>query len=266
MARKTWNGSSGDFSASGNWLPTGAPTSGDDLIFDGTSVNSVTSNLDQTSAGDFGSLVIDDDYTGSFGSGLNYLQIGVAASGLISLAGSGTIRLDLGSSDVDVQVLDGSVYVKGSAIADLIAMGGEVFIAGKTGDSASVTKIKAMGSTIEVSDQVTNSPAVEIYEGKLTTKNTLGSLQTYGGTIETTLDAVVSGAMTIEGGMFIPNGSGSYGAMTLFSGSVDGRKSGSDRTFSSVKINGGGIALNPSITITSFQTPDDQVVISVRKG
>ena len=265
MARKTWNGSDGDFSDSSNWLPTGTPTGGDDLVFDGTSGQSVTSNLDQSLI-DFASLVVDDDYTGNIGSGLTYLQAGIATGGLVSLASSGTVLIDLGSSDVDVQVLDGSVYVKGSAIADLIAMGGEVYVAGKTGDSASVTKIKTMGATVEVSDQVTNSPAAEVYSGSLTTKKTLGSLQTYGGKVETTLDAVISGAMTIEGGSFIPNGSGSYGAMTVHSGTIDGRKSGSDRTFSSVKINGGAFALNPSVTVTSLQTPDDQVVITVRKG
>ena len=51
-ATKTWTGTSGDhkFSTSGNWSPSGAPSNGDSLVFDNTSVTDFAPNDDQTSA------------------------------------------------------------------------------------------------------------------------------------------------------------------------------------------------------------------------
>ena len=98
----TWNGSSGDWSASGNWT-NGVPVSTDDVYFENNS-QSVTTGFPSGTV-NLASLNIDQSYTGSLATaatgplslGITALNIGYH-NGPGTPAGSPSIYLNLGSA------------------------------------------------------------------------------------------------------------------------------------------------------------------------
>lgn len=68
---KIWNGASVDWNVAGNWSPSGVPTNSDDIVFDGTSTQSVTANVDRSADGTWSTarkFVVTPEYTGTIGS------------------------------------------------------------------------------------------------------------------------------------------------------------------------------------------------------
>ena len=142
MAVRTWTGSaSGDWADADNWLEGVVPTSGDDVHFFAGSA-AVTAGLDQ-SAVELASLTIASTWTGWIGAADADLRIGAASVRIGDLsgssvpgAGSGRIRLDLGSSahtTVVVSTAQNSldagrepVRIRGSGAGSLHVLGGRV--------------------------------------------------------------------------------------------------------------------------------------------
>jgi hypothetical protein len=134
-ATKTWtgNGSDNNFSTSGNWSPSGAPTSGDDLIFNlaslgshttptndvtGLSINSITAN--NGGASQLFSIIFEEDTTlagNVTNTGANKITIdgGFILSGDVEISGGITLgsqpsslnAVQLGSNTLTVSDYDG---------------------------------------------------------------------------------------------------------------------------------------------------------------
>src|SRR3990172_1257962 len=92
MAAKTWNGSTTSWNTGGNWSPPGVPGVGDDVTFDGTSVQNCT--LDVATAA-LNSLTLADAYTGAFNA--NGYAVNVTGGGNVDLTSGGTVNLGGGA-------------------------------------------------------------------------------------------------------------------------------------------------------------------------
>ena len=75
MATIVWNGGTNDWSVAANWVGAAIPTNADDILFDGTSVQSVTVNVDRSAGGAADgvwaaarTLTVMPSYTGCIGS------------------------------------------------------------------------------------------------------------------------------------------------------------------------------------------------------
>lgn len=70
MSLIVWNGSSVDWADTGNWVGAAIPTTSDDILFDGTSVQDVTTNVDRSGDGNWGTartITVMPSFTGSIG-------------------------------------------------------------------------------------------------------------------------------------------------------------------------------------------------------
>lgn len=82
MGVKTWAGSTDDWETAGNWAEAAIPVDGDDVIFPGTSSQSVLSNVDQSDVDlNLHSIFVAPGFGG---------DIGTSASPLKCVVGSGT--------------------------------------------------------------------------------------------------------------------------------------------------------------------------------
>jgi hypothetical protein len=92
MATIIWNGSTIDWDVAGNWVGGVVPTNLDDIIFDGTSTQDVTDNVDVSADGIWSTarkLTVTPEYTGTIGSSGNPLKMNF--NGALSYkGGSGT--------------------------------------------------------------------------------------------------------------------------------------------------------------------------------
>jgi hypothetical protein len=91
MATAIWQGSDGDWANTSNWSTTPAlPGTSDDILFDGTSTGDVTTNVDRTADGTWGSdrrITVTKEYTGKIGGTGDPLDINF--QGTIAMYGSG---------------------------------------------------------------------------------------------------------------------------------------------------------------------------------
>lgn len=253
MATKYWLGTevgyTGDLNRAANWSPTGVPTAGDDLVFDGRSTQNVTTNLDTFGATDLGSLTTWSGYTGTIGSSGSTPLITQCSAGTVYLAGIGTTRLQCGAgADVDAAILklivntSGSVWLSSQAndnvnaavFTEVQVLKGSLLIMGYSeaathgGDSGTaITTLKVIPistATVRIGDRCVNFQAadtptnVTISGGTLTCHSALGSIQQFGGTLNYgSTDIDMGGtddditALALNGGTFYwkPQSSGS---------------------------------------------------------
>ena len=154
MADCIWtNGNSdGDWSNAANWSGS-VPTAGDNVFFTSEYTGHVTTNLDRTSDGVLGTVIVEDGYTGKIGTKAGYLQI---KCGGLTFDGSGLCFIDVNTSVIDISVAgtgraatgQQGLYLKGSAIDELNVTGGTVGIAARAGETATVATINVNGGTV----------------------------------------------------------------------------------------------------------------------
>lgn len=89
MADKVWISNDGDLNASGSWSPSGAPTTGDNLIFGGGTNTNLTSNLTALASTAVQEVWVRPDFTGQFGTPGNRCDIGTIAATSIVYQGRG---------------------------------------------------------------------------------------------------------------------------------------------------------------------------------
>ena len=267
MATKIWTGTSADWSTSGNWSPSGVPTSGDDVYLENSS-QSITAGLGQASVV-LNSLNIAQSFTGSLGGTASgplsiktaILKIGYH-NGPGSPAGSPSIYINLNDTTC-ATVVDNSgtsadtsrapIRLYGSAADnDLTVNKGKVEFGTNTDDTSS--KLRTV--VVKYDNKVATD--ADLYIGSGVTFDADGTLTCFGGDTIIKCDCPTT---TVHGGTmnfigpwagttaFTSYGGTSYlsaGTSTLtncniYGGTVDFTKTTSDRTVSNCILGNGGV-------------------------
>ncbi len=114
-ATKTWTGTAGDhkFSTAGNWSPSGAPSNGDTLVFDNTSVTDFAPDNDQT-----GASYVALSFPGTGTTGFHLSGNAFTLTGGITNASNAFSEIDndvtiSGNQTIDTGTSTGTVYLNG---------------------------------------------------------------------------------------------------------------------------------------------------------
>lgn len=228
MADKRWIGTDGVASTNANWSPANVPTTGDNVIFPAGG-GSVTSGLTTMTGVVLGTVKIEKGYTGTIGvissTTLTHLAFQCAR---LEVDGGGSYALDIESSAISpIVYATGTppagyfgLYLKGSAIATLNALGGYTVVAGGVGNTATVATLRtAGGAVVRCSSGVTLTTAV-VSGGTVTLDCALTTLTVNLGTCTT----IGTGAITTvnaRGGTAYLNSSGTITTLAMDGGTAD---------------------------------------------
>lgn len=152
MAEKFWlgndSGNEGDLNVPANWSPSGVPTNGDDIFFNGDSVRDVTDNLDALNTHTTTQIFVQKDYTGIIGSEIAPLEL-KADQGSID---GGTVWLDcLSGAFPRLSQRGGTLNLAGDVAALVVSDG--VCNLGISGATAiDVTQLVTQGMTANEPD------------------------------------------------------------------------------------------------------------------
>lgn len=265
MASKTWLGTTdAAFGTSGNWSPSGAPTTGDDVVFDGRSIRAIDGS-DQ-SAITLASLRIYKSCSTDIGSvatplkiGATICQIGVDTDGATGASGPSLIALDFYSIQTTVSVFDGTrttaatgatnaVMLRGTHASNVLTVyGGSVGVGMFVlNEATTFATIHVHGSTSRVTigagvtlttlNQTTDGSRVFLNCAATTINQDGGTLETRGTGAITTVNAL---------GTFTSNSTGTITTLNVSeSGLADLAKSPAARTITNCNLYGSRARIN----------------------
>jgi hypothetical protein len=266
MTDKIWTGvTDGDYGVAGNWSPSGVPTTSDSVYLTADYSVSITAGLDQSAVA-IDKFVV-DGFTGKIGTlALGYLQIDPDS---FSFDGAGVSFIDVGSAAIDLDVRSttsgGStrgLYLKGSAIAILSVIRGNVGLANQYGDTSTAATIRVIGGTL-VCGTGASVTTVDSYGGKTNLGASVTTLNAYSGNVTTSSAAAIT-TLNGFGGKVTHNGTGTITTANLEGATLDLTNSGIARTVTTLNLKArGSIIYDPAvITITTQNEADTPVRIS----
>jgi hypothetical protein len=213
----------------------------DDVRIPATSTQAITSGLNQ-SAVTLTSLTVEEGAP-AIGIETAYLQIG---TGAFRFAGSGTSLIDIGSSAIVVYVDDtvtpaegyAGLYLKGSAISQLILNGGHTALAWRMGETATATSIRIGGSsTIYWGGSVTNT-TFNSNAGTSIIRHAVTTCNVNGGSVRSQGSAAVA-TWNVYGGYAYPDSSGTVTNLNMYGGITSMITSGVARTVTNWRLEPG---------------------------
>lgn len=158
MADKRWIGTDGVASTSGNWSPSGVPTTGDHVTFPAGG-GSVTSGLSTMTGVVLGTVKIEKGFANTIGvisaTTLTYLQFECAR---LEVDGTGSYALNIETANIS-PIVRGTgtpntgyfgLYLKGSNIATLNCLGGTTVVAGGVGGTSTLATLRMSGDATRV--------------------------------------------------------------------------------------------------------------------
>jgi len=266
MADKIWTGvTDGDYGTAGNWSPSGVPTTSDSVYLTADYSVDITGSLNQSAVA-IDKFVV-DGFTGKIGSlALGYLQIDPDS---FSFDGSGVSFLDIGSAAIDVNVratagggTTRGLYLKGSAIAVLSIIRGNVGLANQYGETSTAATIRVTGGTM-VCGSGSTVTTVDAYGGTTRLATNVTTVNAYSGTITTSSTAAIT-TLNGYGGTITHNGTGTITTANLEGAELDLTNSGLARTVTTLNLKAGGVInYDPAvITITTQNEANVPVRIS----
>ena len=270
MADKIWTGATdGDYGTAGNWSPSGVPTTSDSVYLTQDYSVSITGGLDQSAVA-IDKFVV-DGFTGKIGTlALGYLQIDPDS---FSFKGSGVSFLDIGSAAIDLDIRStaggGStrgLYLKGSAIAVLSLIRGDVGLANQYGETSTAATIRVTGGTLVCGTGCTLT-TVDAYGGATRLGANVTTLNAYSGNVTTSSTAAIT-TLNGYGGTVTHNGTGTITTANLEGATLDLTDSGIARTVTTLNLKAdGSITYDPSvITITTQNEASKPVRITARNA
>ncbi len=266
MTDKIWTGvTDGDYGVAGNWSPSGVPTTSDSVYLTADYSVDIDAGLNQSSVA-IDKFVV-DGFSGKIGTlALGYLQID---PDLFSFNGSGISFIDIGAAaiDVDIRLTSGGgttrgLYLKGSAIAILSVISGNVGLANQYGETSTAATIRVLGGTVVCGTGATLT-TVDSYDGKTNIGANVTTLNVYDGSVTTSSTAAIT-TFNGYGGTMTHNGTGAITTANLEGGTLDLTDSGMARTVTTLNLKADGtIIYDPSvITITTQNEATTPVRIS----
>lgn len=270
MTDKIWTGATdGDYGTATNWSPSGVPVATDSVYLTADYSVDITGSLDQSSVA-INEFVV-DGFKGKIGTlALGYLQIN---PDLVSFKGSGVAFIDVGAAAIDLDIRStasgGStrgLYIKGSAIAVLSMIRGDVGLANQYGETSTAATIRVTGGTLVCGTGATLT-TVDAYGGTTTLRTNVTTLNAYSGNVSTSSSAAIT-TLNGYGGTVTHNGTGTITTANLEGATLDLTNSGMARTVTTLNLRANGtIVYDPSvITITTQNEADTPVRISANNA
>jgi hypothetical protein len=238
------------------------------------SINSAT-GLDQSGVA-IGDFIVEEGWQGSIGSStLGYLYIdpdkfefagGGSAASYINIMGAAisakvykTAQGELGAR---------GLYLRGTAIAVLDVIGGQVGVASNAGETSTVTTVRVMSQGASVwlgsGAGVTN---LHVYAGSARVRCNVTTTILYGGSIVLEAAAALT-TLTQKAGTFIYQSSGTITTHNFYGGGFDEMQSGLARTVSTRNLFAGSGTINrnkEAVTVTTL-VENDSYTYSITAG
>ena len=269
MVDKIWIGTDGNYGTAGNWSPSGVPTTSDSVYLTQDYNGAITAGLDQSLVA-IDKFVV-DGYTGKIGTlALGYLQIDPDS---FSFNGSDVSFIDVGSAAIDLDIRSTAgggttrgLYIKGSAIAVLSLIRGDVGLAHQYGETSTAATIRVTGGTLVAGTGATLT-TVDAYGGTTRLGANVTTLNAYSGNVSTSSTAAIT-TLNGYGGTVTHNGTGTIATANIEGATLDLTDSGLARTVTTLNLKANGtIVYDPSvITITTQNEADVPVRISANNA
>lgn len=252
------------------------PQAGEHVRFaaDSASITSAT-GLDQSGVA-IGDFIVEEGYEGSIGSStIGYLYIdpdkfefnggGSAASYINIMAAAISAKVyNTASAENGARGL----HLRGTAIAVLDIIGGQVGVATDPGETSTVTTVRVMsqGASVWLGSGVT-ATNLHVYGGSARLRCSVTTVIHYAGAIVTE-EASALTTYTQKGGTFIYQSSGTITTHNFYGGSFDEMQSGLARTISTRNLyagNGTILRNKEAVTVTSL-VENDSFTYSITAG
>jgi hypothetical protein len=241
---------------------------------DSASITSAT-GLDQSGVA-IGDFIVEEGYQGSIGSAdIGYLYIdpdkfefngGGSAASYINIMGAAISAKVYNTASAE----SGSrgLYLRGTAIAVLDVIGGQVGVATNPGETSTVTTVRVMsqGASIWLGSGVT-ATNLHVYGGSARLRCSVTTVIHYSGSIVTEVASALT-TYTQKGGTFIYQSSGTITTHNFYGGSFDEMQSGLARTISTRNLyagNGTILRNKEAVTVTSL-VENDSFTYSITAG
>lgn len=220
---------------------------------------SVTAGYSQAGIA-IGDFIVEEGYAGTIGSAsLGYLFIDPDR---FEFNGAAECWLDIGSAAISPQIYgtggaasgERGLYLRGSAIATLNIMGGQVGVASRPGETTTITTLRMLGdaTSLWLGNGVTLT-TLHQYGGEAVVKCGATTVILYGGRMTTQENGAFT-TVTMHDGEYIYQSSGNITTFNLYGGTLDLQKSGAARTISTLnKYRGSSQVLHnkEAVTITT---------------
>mgnify|MGYP003655553306 CR=1 FL=1 len=181
------------------------------------------------------SVYLTQDYSVDITAGLDQSSVAIANFG------GGTTR---------------GLYLKGSAIAFLSLIRGDVGLAHQYGETSTAATIRVKGGTM-VCGTGASLTTVDAYGGTTKLGTSVTTLNTYAGNVSTSSTAAIT-TLNGYGGTITHNGTGTITTANLEGATLDLTNSGLARTVTTLNLRANGtIVYDPSIVIISLQNEAD---------
>jgi hypothetical protein len=259
MATKVWVGGTstleGDVNTAANWSPAVVPIATDDVYFDSSSTQAVTTSLSALSAINLGSVTIDCTYA----IGTVDADLELQTDECYIKKATTAVYLDFGSTTAVTITQDAgsNVNVIAAHASGVVNQNGGVMNLGvPVGQAATFATINKRAGTLTVGDDATlttvNSDAgsTTLKSGGTTLNILKGSVTTEGSGTWTTINID-------DTGILYPNSTGTVTTTNIDSGGgLNATKSVASRTFTTVNLNGPGFVEydDSYVTISTLAT------------
>ena len=286
MAIKRWTAGAadGNWSTAGNWSPSGAPVSTDDVFVEETNED-IDAGLNQSAVA-LSSLNIAQSFVGTIGTkdsplqiGASDVRIGYRTSGTGTPAGSRRIHLDLGSATAAQVNVDGTassaadtglnpLRIKAAnAATDIYIRGGFVSVADYPGETSTLD-LSVSAGTVSLGQSNNNTAVtmvgVAITGGSSVIRSMPTTLIVEGGSCTTEGDGAITTA-NVRGGTAVFNNTGTITTLNAHKGTSDFTKSQTPRTVTTVNMKvGARLNYEPDVlTLTNRINVDETRAVGV---
>lgn len=241
---------------------------------DSASITDAT-GLDQSGVA-IGDFIVEEGYQGSIGSAdIGYLYIdpdkfefsgGGSSASYINIMGAAISAKVYKTASGELGAR--GLYLRGTAIAVLDVIGGQVGLAVKPGETSTATTARVMsqGASLWLGSGVTLTN-LHIYGGSARVRCSVTTTILYGGTIVNE-EASALTTLTQKAGTFIYQASGTIGTHNFYGGVFDEMQSGLARTVSTRNLFAGSGTINrnkEAVTVTSL-VENDSYTYSITAG
>lgn len=269
MATRSWiGGDSGneyDANTAANWSDSTAPVSGDDVrVPRRDTMYAITDGLGSL-VGGLNSFIVEEGFTEDIGTEDTWLDVDTSR---FEWHGSGTGYIDLGTSNIDVEIKDTArvrtagkrgLYLVGSSMNTVSICAGSVGIASRPGETATATTIRLAAGSVWVGSGVTLT-TYEQARGNGVIRCAATTVTAHGGNVWTEETGAIT-TINAYGGRVTPNSSGTISTLNIRGAVVDFMQSGEARTVTDHKMEAGQLIVDESVvTFTNARTASDFAV------
>lgn len=232
-------------------------------IADSASINSAT-GLDQSAVA-IGDFIVEEGCEAEFGSeSLGYLSIDPDR---FEFSGKGEAWINLHTAAIPVRIFDTfspnegefGLYLRGTGMTIVDISGGTVGIAARAGEISTATTVRLLGEdtkvTIGSGCSLTN---LHVYKGTVAARCGITTVIIYGGELWTE-ESGAMGTVTMKGGTYVANSTGTITTFHAYNGFLDLMKSGAARTITTLNLYNGTAQIpynKEAVTITTLTIND----------